>query len=344
MNILVDLGHPGHVHFFRHPAAIWRARGHRVLYTARDMPIVARLLAAQGDTARVIGRRRPGAAGLAWELAVRTLALAPLLAREKVDVCAAIGGALTAPAARLAGRPCVVFDDTDTAGLENRVSHPLASVIATPQGYPRDLGPRQVRYKGLHELSYMHPARFAPDASVPARYGFAPGEWYAVVRFSSWEAGHDLKATTASLETRQALVGLLQGRGRVLVVPEGNPPGALRALAPAIAPEDFHHLLAFAGHVVTEGATTASEACILGVPALYMNPSRPFYIFELARAGLLDAGMPATDDLPALLAAQLSRFADPARAGELARAFTAQRIDVAAFAADLVEKAGRREA
>ncbi|GFK94190.1 hypothetical protein NNJEOMEG_02030 [Fundidesulfovibrio magnetotacticus] len=342
MNILVDLGHPGHVHFFRNPAAIWRERGHRVLYTSRDMPIVARLLAAQGDTALVIGRRRPGAAGLALELARRTLALVPLLVRERVDACAAIGGALTAPAARLAGRPCVVFDDTDTAGLENRVSHPLASVIATPQGYPRDLGSKQVRYPGLHELSYMHPARFAPDPAAPARYGLDPGAGYAVVRFSSWEAGHDLTARTASLETKLELVRLLQGRGRVLVVPEGNPPEELRPLAPAIAPEDFHHILAFARHVVTEGATTASEACILGVPALYMNPSRPFYIFELARAGLLDAGLPGQDDLPALLRAQLERFADPATGRELARAFTSGRADVALFAADLVEGAARR--
>ncbi len=343
MNILVDLGHPGHVHFFRHQIALWREKGHRVTLVSRDIPIVARLLTAFGLAATVVGTRRRGALGLGLELLERTAKLAPLLVRERTGVAAAIGGALTAPACRLAGVPCVVFDDTDTAGIENRISHPLAAVIATPAGYPRDLGKKQVRYDGLHELAYMHPARFTPDPAVAARYGFSPDAPYAVVRFSSWEAGHDLTARTASLDEKLALVAALQEKGKVLVVPEGDPPRALAALTPAIAPEDFHHLLAFARWCVTEGATTASEACIRGVPSLYLNPSRPFYIGELAQTGLLAVGAPGTE-LTAALAALCDRFPDPAPARDAAARFVADRIDVAAFAAQLVTDAARGRA
>ncbi|WP_052360250.1 DUF354 domain-containing protein [Solidesulfovibrio alcoholivorans] len=343
MNILVDLGHPGHVHFFRHQIALWREKGHRVTLVSRDIPIVARLLAAYGLAATVVGTRRRGALGLGLELLERTAKLAPLLVRERIDVAAAIGGALTAPACRLAGRPCVVFDDTDTAGIENRISHPLAAVIATPAGYPRDLGSKQVRYDGLHELAYMHPARFTPDPAVAARYGFSPDAPYAVVRFSSWEAGHDLAARTASLAEKLALVAALQQKGKVLVVPEGDPPRELAALTPAIAPEDFHHLLALARCCVTEGATTASEACIRGVPSLYLNPSRPFYIGELALTGLLAVGEPGKG-LVAALEALCDRFPDPAPARAAAAKFVADRIDVAAFAAQLVTGATARRA
>ncbi|MEA5089002.1 DUF354 domain-containing protein, partial [Solidesulfovibrio sp.] len=342
MNILVDLGHPGHVHFFRHQIALWRGHGHAVTLTSRDIPIVGKLLAAYGLSARVVGTRRRGALGLGLELLERTAKLAPLLARGGFDAAAAIGGALTAPACRLAGVPCVVFDDTDTAGLENRISHPLATVVATPSGYPRDLGPKQVRYDGLHELAYMHPARFTPDPAVAARYGFSPAAPYAVVRFSSWEAGHDLAARTASLEEKLALVAALGQRGQVLLVPEGDPPRELAARTPPIAPEDFHHLLALARYCVTEGATTASEACIRGVPSLYLNPSRPFYIGELAQTGLLAVGRPG-QGLAAALEALCARFPDPAPARDAAARFVAARIDVAAFAADLVERTARRE-
>ena len=341
MNILVDLGHPGHVHFFRRQIALWRAHGHTVTLTSRDIPIVARLLAAYGLSATVIGTRRRGALGLGLELLERTAKLAPLLVRARIDVAAAIGGALTAPACRLAGVPCVVFDDTDTAGLENRISHPLATVIATPAGYPRELGEKQVRYDGLHELAYMHPAHFTPDPAVPARYGLNPGEPYGVVRFSSWEAGHDLAARTASLEEKLALVAALREQGKVVVVPEGDPPPELAAVTPRLAPEDFQHLLALSRLCVTEGATTASEACLRGVPTLYLNPARPFYIHELAQTGLLAVGTPGAGLVEAFTALA-GRFPEPGPAREAAAAFVAARIDVAAFAADLVERQGRR--
>lgn len=339
MNILVDLGHPGHVHFFRHQIALWRANGHTVTLTSRDIPIVARLLCAYGLSTEVIGKRRHGAVGLGLELVERTARLLPLMRRRHIEVATAIGGALTAPAARLAGVPCVVFDDTDTAGLENRISHPLATVIATPAGYPRALGKKQVRYNGLHELAYMHPAHFTPDPAVPARYGLSPEEGYAVVRFSSWEAGHDLAARTASLEEKLALVAVLLRRGKVLVVPEGKVPGELSELAPAIAPEDFHDLLALARFCVTEGATTASEACLRGVPSLYLNPARPFYIHELAETGLLTMGTPG-QGLVEALEILLTRFPEPGPARTTAAAFVAACIDVTAFAADLVKGAG----
>lgn len=340
MNILVDLGHPGHVHFFRHQIALWREHGHTVTLTSRAIPIVGKLLAAYGLAATVIGTRRRGALGLGLELVERTARLAPLLRSRCIDVAAAIGGALTAPACRLAGVPCVIFDDTDTAGLENRISHPLATVIATPNGYPRKLGDRQVRYNGLHELAYMHPARFTPDHGVPVRYGLDPDVGYSVVRFSSWEAGHDLTARTASLGEKLALVEKLREGGQVLVVPEGDPPRELAAFTPAIAPEDFHHLLALSRYCVTEGATTASEACICGVPSLYLNPARPFYIHELAQTGLLAVGAPG-EGLVAALEALVARFPEPGPARDVADGFVAARIDVAAYAAGLVEATAR---
>jgi len=44
-----------------------------------------------------------------------------------------------------------------------------------------------------------------------------------------------------------------------------------------IEPEDLHHILAFASLYIGEGATTASEAAILGTPAIYMNPMQVCY-------------------------------------------------------------------
>ncbi len=49
----------------------------------------------------------------------------------------------------------------------------------------------------------------------------------------------------------------------------------LRSVEHGLDPEDFHDLLYFASCCVTEGATTATEACVLGTPVLYANPVHP---------------------------------------------------------------------
>jgi predicted glycosyltransferase len=50
-----------------------------------------------------------------------------------------------------------------------------------------------------------------------------------------------------------------------------------------IAPERFHDVLAFAQLVVTEGASTASEAACLGVPAVFLNSTERGYLNDQER-------------------------------------------------------------
>ena len=44
MKILIDIGHPGHVHFFKH--AVWelQKRGHEVFFSAREKDVTLLLL------------------------------------------------------------------------------------------------------------------------------------------------------------------------------------------------------------------------------------------------------------------------------------------------------------
>ena len=47
MNILIDIGHPAHVHMFRCFAHEMIQRGHRVLFTCRDKEFELKLLTAE---------------------------------------------------------------------------------------------------------------------------------------------------------------------------------------------------------------------------------------------------------------------------------------------------------
>ena len=44
MKILIDIGHPAHVHYFRNFIAIMESRGHKFIIIARTKPIIIYLL------------------------------------------------------------------------------------------------------------------------------------------------------------------------------------------------------------------------------------------------------------------------------------------------------------
>lgn len=339
MRILVDVGHPAHVHFFRHPIAEWRRRGHQVRITARDKDVALALLDAYGLEHRVLSRVGRGPAGLVFELIVRIHRLRREMRRFGASVATAIGGGFIAPAARLAGVPSVVFTDTEHVASDRFLTDPLATVVCTPESFRRDAGPRQLWYPGRHELAYLHPDRFVRDPGALAAVGLTPGERYAVVRFVSWGAGHDIGHGGFSAPERRELVRRLGERLRVVLTSESGVPDDLRGATLAVPPERMLDVLAGADLYVGEGATMASEAALLGVPAVFVSTLAGTMgsLEELAEAGLLVSHPDGAAGIATAL-----RLADDPEVGDVWRErrarFLAERIDVAAFVADVVER------
>ncbi len=76
MRVLIDIGHPAHVHFFRRPAALLRERGYEVIVTSRHKDMAIDLLDAFGIPhvpLSVMGKG--GALGLLKELCERDVRL-----------------------------------------------------------------------------------------------------------------------------------------------------------------------------------------------------------------------------------------------------------------------------
>jgi predicted glycosyltransferase len=283
MRLLVDLLHPAHVHFFREAVRELRGRGHEVVLTARDKDVALPLLDRLGLEHRLLGRQRSGAAGLAGEWLSRSCRLALLARRIKPDLLMGIMGVSIAPVGRLLGIPTVVFYDTENAVLSNRVVFPLASAVVTPDCFAAPVRGRHFTYPGYHELSYLHPSRFRPDPAVLKELGVEPGERFFVVRFVSWKASHDWGQSGFSLEGREALIDLLRGHGKVFISSEEPLEGKHRALALPISVERVHSVLAYAHLCVGESATMASEAAVLGTPAVYHSPVGRGYTDEQER-------------------------------------------------------------
>ncbi|UIP01529.1 DUF354 domain-containing protein (plasmid) [Halobaculum sp. CBA1158] len=341
MRILVDVSHPAHVHLFRNAIGSLRDRGHAVRVVSRRKDVTTDLLDAYGIDHTPLSRKRPGVAGVAREWVGRGARLLRVAAGFRPDVVLSRLSPTAAYVARAVGAPNVVFHDTEQAGLLDRVTTPAASVVCTPAEFGRDAGDRQIRYEGYHELAYLHPARFEPNPTRLRDAGVDPDEPFAVVRLVEWSAHHDGDAAGFSPAVVRDLVERLADRGAVYVSAEGDLPAALAEHEAPVAPDAMHDLLAFADCYVGDSGTMAAEAALLATPTVRYDP----YDATLANfETFADRGLVESVDDERAAADRAVALADDPEAGgrwrRRRRRLLAQKVDVTAFAVELVEEVG----
>ncbi len=283
MRILVDILHPAHVHVFRNLIAEARARGSEVLITARDKDVTVELLEEYGLGHSVISTQATGPMGLTREWAGRTIHLGRVARTFRPDVMIGIMGVSIAPVGRLLRIPSIVFYDTEVATTTNRVVYPLATEVVTPDCYAAPVRGNHITYPSYHELAYLHPDRFTPDPELVKQLGIDISTPFSVIRFVSGQSSHDRAELALIDEQKRLLVSRLVDRGSVLISSETALPDDLAPYRYDGPARSIHHLLAFADVVVGNSATMASEAAVLGTPAVYIAVTGRGYVDDLER-------------------------------------------------------------
>ena len=205
MNILIDIGHPAHVHMFRHFAAEMQQRGHRVLFTCRDKEFEVKLLKSFGFDFVNFGKKSTSTLGKVFDLLRFDWKEWCVARKFKPDIFLSHGSITASHVAWLVRRPHIAFEDT--FNLEQiRLYEPFTSVILTAQ-YDHPLHSSKVlRYAGYNELLYLHPNRFCPDASILSELGLRKDEKFTIVRFVSWNATHDRGHRGLSMENKHRAI------------------------------------------------------------------------------------------------------------------------------------------
>jgi predicted glycosyltransferase len=274
MRVIIDIGHPGHVHLFRNFARIFIAQGHYVLFTIRRKEYEAELLQDAGLPFVVLGKHYTTMGGKAWGLLWYNLRLLFLSIGFRADLFLSHGSLYTLLSALLLRKPNIALEDTGNPE-QVRIYLPFTKAVLTSDLFPRDYGDKQVRYRGYHELAYLHPAYFTPDRRVLDELGVREDEKFTIIRFVAWSASHDRKSSGLTTEQKEAIVRHLRKRGPLFISSESKLPPDLDIYRFPLGPERMHHALAFASLFVGEGATMASECALLGTPAIYVNTMVP---------------------------------------------------------------------
>ncbi|MBA7472572.1 hypothetical protein ES707_07903 [subsurface metagenome] len=271
MRILVKIGHPAHVHFFKHFVWNMERRGHEILICATDKDVALRLLDAYQFQYICTGRSRGNLVAKIVDLLRADCRLYNAARGFKPGILTGVGSITAAHVSALLRKPCIIFDDTEHSREQYYLYSPFTDAILTPSCFRKDLGKKQVRYESYHELAYLHPNYFKPDPSVLGKVGLKPEDRFVLMRFVAWEASHDIGQHGFDMLTKKRLVKEIEKYVRVFITSERPLPEEFDKYRITTPPEEIHDLLYYAMMYIGEGATMATEAAILGTPSVYMS-------------------------------------------------------------------------
>jgi predicted glycosyltransferase len=287
MKVLVDINHPSQVHLFKYVIRELKRKGHEVVVTASQKEISFNLLDEYGFDYIKIGSYGNTLIEKLFKLFVLDFRMFKIVCKYKPDVLTGLGSFRIAHASFLLGGKTILLEDTEHSTEQIALYKPFATRILTPSCFMTDLGRKQVRYEGCHELAYLHPKYFTPDPAVLERLGVKIGEKFVIIRFVSWKASHDIGQHGFTDQQKLNFVKEISKYARPYITSEAPLPPELEPYRLRIPVSQIHHLMAFASLYVGEGATMASESAVLGVPAVYINTLKLGYINMHEQYGLL---------------------------------------------------------
>ncbi len=289
MKIFIDIGHPAHVHYFRHFTTIMKEKGHSIYITARDKEVTFSLLDFYKLPFANRGKGKKGILGKLFYIFQADLFLIRKALRIKPDVFLSFGSPYAAHTAWLLRKPHIAFDDTDHNVFEHLMYVAFTKSILTPAVYKKDYGQKQVRFNGFMELCSLHPNRFTINSEgLSEALQTHKSGLYIILRFVSWEASHDIGLSGLSMAEKYALVRELSKYAAVIISSESVLPNDLQKYGYSVHPARMHDLLAGAQLLVSESLTMSAESAFLGTPTICISTARAGTLDEEVKLGLIE--------------------------------------------------------
>jgi len=271
MKLMVGIGHPKGVHFWKNIIHNLESGGHEVKIAAREKDITLRLLDAYCFEYEVIGKNYKGLIKKAYGMFECDFKAFKVAKEFKPDILAS-GAPYLAHVSKLIGKPHVGFSDTEHAGLTSWLSFPFEDVVMTPSCFKRKINPKKhITFNGYFQLAYLHPNYFKPDPTVLDDLGLSKDDKFIIMRLISWEATHDVHSKGFSPDSLEKAVKSFEEHGHVFITSEQKLDKNLERCRITFSPEKLHSALCYASLHIGEGGATAIEAALLGTPTVHFE-------------------------------------------------------------------------
>lgn len=272
MKILIDIGHPAHVHYFKNFIKIMETKGHEFLVIARDKEVSLDLLHKYGIDFKSRGEGPKSLFGKIFYAIRADIYIFKLARKWKPDILLSFGSPYAAHISKIIGKPHIALTDTEHARLIILAFSPFTETIITPDCYYKNFINKQIRFKGYFELSYLSPKYFTPNQFIKQELNVIENQKLVLFRFISWGASHDIGQSGISTNKKNKLIELFLNKGyKVLISAEGAMTADLEPYRIKIAPDKIHDVLSAVDIFIGESGTMATEAAVLGTPSIYVN-------------------------------------------------------------------------
>lgn len=280
MRIIIDVGHPGHVHLFKNFARQFEVQGNNVLFTCRSKEFVEELLDVNNLKYISVGKSYKSIIGKVFGLIRFTFSLLLVSSRFKPDLFLSHGSIYAAVVSSILKKIHISFEDTFNFE-QIRLYKPFTNCILTSKYDHPSLGKKNIKYSGYHELAYLHPKRFIPNPDVLKQLKIAKDERFFILRFVGWNATHDINHKGLSEQNKLLIVSELEKLGKVFISSEIELPEPLIKYKFPLHPGKMHDAIAFSSLVFGESATMITEGAVLGVPGVYLDDTGRFYTKDI---------------------------------------------------------------
>jgi uncharacterized protein len=281
LKILIDIGHPAHVHLFRNLAIALMNNGWDVLFSVRQKGENVALLKAYGLPFKVYGTSGKSIGAKIVSVVNKNRALSIIFKSFNPTITISHSSFYLSQVSWFYHIPNITLEDT--GNMEQILPYlPFTNAILTPATYHRNHGKKQIRYNGFHETAYIHPdflkTKPDPQHSPPV---------VILIRLVDWTASHDIGHKGLSASVIQHLLSLINDQDKIKILSEKPLPAELQRYALQIEPHKLHDYLSRVKLYIGEGASLASECALMGIPSIYVNSRSAGVIEAQAAAGLL---------------------------------------------------------
>lgn len=274
MKILVDIGHPAHVHYFKNFIYEMSKRKHKFLVVARNKEVSIELLNAFKIP---FVSRGKGASGLLGKILYYPIAVYIIIKNAilfKPDFFLSFGTIYPPIVSFIFNKTMVTITDTEHEYLSKFIFKPFSDVILTPSFFREKFGKNHLKVNTLVELGSLHPEYFRPDISVKKKYlNINDNEKFIIIRFVEWNASHDLNENGLSITSKRTIVSELSKIYKVFISSEGILDDEFKKYQLKIPAEKMHDVLFYSELFFGESGTMAVESALLGTPAITFSSS-----------------------------------------------------------------------
>lgn len=269
MKYIFELNHPKHYYQFKYIMQMLQRNGHKVHVLARDKDVLLNVLQEENVPYEIFGLHAKNMRDKVLATPKLVLNYLKIAKREMPDVIVSKASLYGTLVARLIGAKAIIFPDSEVVTLTNKVVVPMCSSVVTPATFGLDFGKKHIRIKGFFEDCYLAPSVFQPKEEVVKLYGLKKP--YALFRFVGWYANHDVNNSGFTAEQQRTMLQLAEQKMHVYISSEKKLPDDLEKYKLPTPAAEIHSVLAHADLYVGDSQTMATEAALLGTPAIRSN-------------------------------------------------------------------------